>query len=218
MIYAYMRASNGDVDLNNQRKKIARCDFASQGKIEYISDTVSSGQPYEKRQISLVVEKLTVDDVLLVAELSRMARNTEEVLMIARLVVQKGAKLHILNPQIDFDGSLSSDILLTVLGLASNIERYYIRSRTRIAFEHKKQEIKDKGFFVSKAGKRIRQLGTIAGSKKKLKLEDKIKEVHGLISKGVNQASISKIYGVSRHTVRRLLERFPFVDTEKVSD
>lgn len=156
-----------------------------------------------------MVSKLKKGDTLIVAELSRMARNTEEVLRIGREVVDKGASLLVLNPRIDFDGGLSSDILLTVLGLASNIERYYIRSRTRISFEQKKKDIKRQGFFISKAGKKVRQLGTPLGSVKKLKLEDKLDEVHNLIRKGVSQSAVSKILDVSRHTVSRLLKRFP---------
>ncbi len=209
MIYGYMRGSNGDIDLKNQRRKIASCDICSGADVKYIEDTVSSGKKYEDRGIAGVVDNLAAGDLLIVAELSRMARNTEEVLRIGRLVIEKKAKMLILNPKIDFDGGLSSDILLTVLGLAANIERYYIKSRTRIAFEQKKAEIAKNGYFISKAGKKIRQLGTPPGSKKKLKLEDKIDEVHTLLKKGVTQASVAKIYDVSRHTIMRLLLRFP---------
>lgn len=208
MIYGYMRGSNGEIDLRNQRNKIDKCDLAKDETVVYVSDTVSSGAPYEKRLICKTVSDLAEGDLLIVAELSRMARNTEEVLMIGRLVVEKGAKLCILNPLINFDGGLSSDILLTVLGLASNIERYYIRSRTRIAFESRKAQIAKNGYFISKAGKKIRQLGTPPGSKKRLKLEDKLDEVRSLVAKGVSQSAIAKIFGVSRHTIMRLLQRF----------
>ncbi|KAA0437934.1 MAG: helix-turn-helix domain-containing protein [Candidatus Thioglobus sp.] len=209
MIYAYMRASNGDVDLKNQRKKLEACEFVKGKDIEFISDTVSSGKPYEQRKIASVVDGLKAGDVLLVAELSRMARNTEEVLKIGRLCVDKGASLKILNPVIDFDGGMQSEILLTVLGMASNIERYYIKSRTSIALARKKQEILEKGYFTSKDGKRIRQLGTVKGSKKKLKLEDRKDEIFILLDKGLTQSSIAKLLDVSRHTISRFLIRFP---------
>ncbi|KAA0437598.1 MAG: helix-turn-helix domain-containing protein [Candidatus Thioglobus sp.] len=209
MIYAYMRASNGDVDLKNQRKKLEACEFVKGKDIEFISDTVSSGKPYEQRKIASVVDGLKAGDVLLVAELSRMARNTEEVLKIGRLCVDKGASLKILNPVIDFDGGMQSEILLTVLGMASNIERYYIKSRTSIALARKKQEIAEKGYFTTKDGKRIRQLGTVKGSKKKLKLEDRKDEIFILLDKGLTQSSIAKLLDVSRHTISRFLTRFP---------
>lgn len=209
MNYGYIRASLGSIEKANQRDKIEEYATSRKLKVIYTEDTVSSGKPYSHRKIADLVEQTREGDLLIVAELSRLARNTEETLKISRLIIERKASLVILNPKIEFDGSISSEIVLTVLGMASNIERYYIRSRTKISLQRKKEEIARKGYFISKAGKKIRQLGSPKGSKKKVKLEGKIAELHNFINMGVSQSSISKILKVSRQCVASTLKRYP---------
>ena len=209
MIYGYTRGSNGTIDQRNQANKIKEYTAGMGVDVNYIEDTVSSGKPLTDRKIFEVLNLLEKDDILVCAELSRMARNTEEVLKVGRLAVERGATIVVLNPSLEINAGLNSKIMLTVLGMAAEIERYYVRSRTRLAFEVRKKLIEKDGYFISKEGKKIRQLGTPPGSKKQLKIEGQIEQLHGLVNKGVTQANIAKILGVSRHTIGRTLKRFP---------
>jgi DNA invertase Pin-like site-specific DNA recombinase len=97
-VYGYLRGSTGDIDKNNQKDAISKVAKSRNIKIEYIEDTVSSGKPYAKRGISNLIDECNKGDSIIVAEVSRFARNTEEMLMISRICLEQGISLEILNP------------------------------------------------------------------------------------------------------------------------
>ncbi len=212
MIYGYLRGSTGDIDKANQRKAIERYAKKEKLKVTYIEDTVSSGKPYKDREISGLVEGLRDDDVLIVAELSRLARNVEESLMIGRKVLEHQAEMIILNPAINLsaDDDISTKIMLNTMAMSAEIERYYIRSRTKLSLQQRKEQIAKQGYFINKKGEKVRHLGTAKGSKKSLKLEPHKEEIYKLVGVGLSHEKIGKQYGVSRHTVAHFLKRFPY--------
>ena len=125
--YGYMRASTGDIDKANQKDAIAKVAVSRNIDIDYIEDTVSSGKKYEERKISKLIKQCESGDTIIVAELSRFARNTEEMLMISRICMEGGINLEILNPALKFDDSITTKAMITVMGLASEIERHVIK-------------------------------------------------------------------------------------------
>ncbi len=221
MNYGYIRGSTGDVDKENQRKTISAIAKKRGLKINFIEDTVSSGKSFEQRQISTLIEQARKDDLILVAELSRFARDTEETLKIGRLALEKGINLEILNPSIRFDNSIATKAIITVMGLSSEMERYFIKSRTRISLQHRKELIKKNGFFRNKDGEKVYQLGAKKGKKQTLKLEPKKEIIYDYLSKGLSKVSICKLLSnekdgkISRGALDRFLKRFPF-DGQKI--
>ena len=65
--------------------------------------------------------------MLLVAEISRLARSTLQVLEILQEAARKEIAVHVAKSNMVMDGSLNSKITAVVLGLAAEIEREFIQ-------------------------------------------------------------------------------------------
>jgi DNA invertase Pin-like site-specific DNA recombinase len=219
MIYGYLRGSTGEIDKNNQRKSIEKYAKDNDYKVSYIDDTVSSGKPYKEREIYNLVSNLRADDVVIVAELSRLARNVEESLTISREVIERQASIIILNPKLEMkaESDIMAKMMLNIMSMSAEMERYFIRSRTKLSLQQRKEQIKEKGFFINKSGEKCYTLGTPKGAKKRLKLDDKIDEIHGYLLKELSQSAIAKIYGVNRHTIAKLLKRYPLQHQQTIT-
>ncbi len=207
--YGYLRGSTGDIDKENQKLAIETVAKVRGLKIKYMEDTVSSGKPYEKRKIKGLIDSCHKGDLIIVAEMSRFARNTEEMLMISRICLERGISLEILNPALKFDDSIATKAMVTVIGLASEIERHFIKTRTRTALMHRKELLEKQGYFLNKQGEKVYELGAKKGRYQKLKLESKAGIVLKYANLKLNHTAISKLVGTDAITVARFLKRFP---------
>jgi DNA invertase Pin-like site-specific DNA recombinase len=212
MIYGYLRGSTGEVDTNNQKEKIKKYCLENKVDCVFVEDTISSGKPYEKRKISSLIENAGIGDTIIVAELSRFARNTEETLMIARISLEKKINLIILNPMMKFDDAITTKAILTIMGLSAEMERYFIKTRTKIAFDIRKKQIQDKGYFTTREGAKRTNLGTERGSKKELRLFEERKQIYKYLDKKLPKASICKLIECTRPTLNKFLKRHPHPD------
>ena len=68
-------------------------------------------------------------DVIIFAEISRMARSTLQVLEILECCMQRELTVHIAKQKMVLDENLPSRITATVLGLAAEIEREWVWSK-----------------------------------------------------------------------------------------
>lgn len=206
----YVRASKSTIDTENQLTKILEYARVLNVDIEVTKDVVSSSKEMAKRKISKIIDELSKGQVLVVAELSRIARNTEETLAISRKIIEKGANLISLNPRLEIGGDdIQQKVMLVMLALTAEIEAYFIRSRTRIALQEKKRLIVENGFFINKRGEKCFSLGAKKGAYQKLKLEDSAKEVLHYKSLKLSNRAISKLLAVSPITVARFLKYYP---------
>ena len=133
-------------------------------------------------------------DVLLVAEVSRLARSTLQVLEILKFSSERQVSVVIVKNGLTFDNSMQSRITATILGLAAEIERDFISMRTREALAKRKASGKQLG----------RPQGALA---KHYKLDEKRPEIERYQKLGINQTAIAKLVGVSRPTLRIWLGR-----------
>ncbi len=82
--YAYLRVSTNQQDVDNQRHGIL--EYANQkslGHLEFIADSVSGQKRWRDRQLGeLLTETAYAGDLVIFAEISRMARSTLQVLEI----------------------------------------------------------------------------------------------------------------------------------------
>lgn len=79
-------------------------------------------------------------DVVLFAEVSRMARSVLQILEILAYCAEHEIMVHIVKQNMVFDDSLNSRITATVLRLAAEIEREFISMRTKEARAKRKAE------------------------------------------------------------------------------
>ncbi|MCK5608753.1 recombinase family protein [Candidatus Pacearchaeota archaeon] len=206
----YIRASKSNIDTENQRTKIQEYATKEGLDIDFVIDVISSSKELEKRKISKMINEMKYGQTFIVAELSRIARNTEQALSIARRVVEKNGKIISLNPSLTIGGNeIAQKVMLVVLALTAEIEGYFIRSRTRIALQEKKRLIKENGFFINKRGEKCFSLGAKKGAYQKLKLEDKAELVLKYKTIKLSNRAISKLLEVSPITVARFLKHYP---------
>ncbi len=138
--YAYLRVSTNQQDVDNQRHGIL--EYANQkslGHLEFVEDSVSGQKKWRERELGqLLITTAQSGDVIIFAEISRMARSTLQVLEILSCCMQRELSVHIAKQQMVLDDNLPSRITATVLGLAAEIERELISLRTKEALAKRK--------------------------------------------------------------------------------
>ena len=194
--YAYLRVSTNQQDVDNQRHGIL--EYANQkslGHLEFVEDSVSGQKKWRDRQLGQLLTTTAVSgDVIIFAEISRMARSTLQVLEILECCMQRELIVHIAKQQMVLDDNLPSRITATVLGLAAEIERELISLRTREALAKRKA-----------AGK---PLGRPKGRQSaKLKLDPRKQEIQMYLDKGISKRSIAKLVDCAPSTLYYWLER-----------
>ena len=193
-IYAYLRVSTDAQDVDNQKHGIL--EYANKHgltNMTFVEDTVSGQKRWQLRKLGEMVRNAEKGDVLIFAEISRMARSTLQVLEIMEHCTKAGIEVHVTKQNMVLDQSMSSRITVTVLGMAAEIEREFISIRTKEALAKRKA-----------AGL---PMGRPAGQAETLKLDAKTAEINDLIAKGVNKRSIAKVVDCSHTALYDWLDR-----------
>jgi DNA invertase Pin-like site-specific DNA recombinase len=128
--YARISTSEGQ-DITSQKAKLERL-----GAVVVFSD-VGNGSSLDGRdQLEAAIRLLEPSDVLLALHPDRLARDTGDLLTIAKRVVEKGAILRIDDPAIRFDGSdMMAEVMLTLFGMIGMMEKHFIKARQRRGIE-----------------------------------------------------------------------------------
>jgi DNA invertase Pin-like site-specific DNA recombinase len=195
--YAYLRVSTDQQDVDNQRHGILEyCNKHGINNLSFIEDTVSGRKKWRERKLGdLISSTMKKDDVLIVSEISRLARSTLQVLEILEETAEADKVIHVVKQNLVFqgEGDMSSRILATVLGMVAQIEREFISIRTKEALAVRKAQ----GM----------ELGRPKGKAKHVKLDDKEDEIRNLIEKGVSKRAIAKIVDCAPSTLYDFLKR-----------
>ncbi len=185
----YLRVSTDQQDLDNQRHGVL--EYAKKHNLEpltFFEDTISGKKNWRDRDLGKLIEQAKEHDVLLVAEISRLARSTLQVLEILQECANKGLAVHVAKNNMVMDGSLNARITATIFGLAAEIEREFISARTTEALARRKAQGLPLG----------RPLGSHNHSKK---LDKHKQEIKDLLAKGVHKTSICRMYDVAPTTL-----------------
>lgn len=192
-VFAYLRVSTDAQDVANQKHGVVRyCIDKKLLEPVFVEDTVSGKSDWRDRQLGKMIRGAGKGDVIVVSEVSRLARSTLQVLEIGRECIERGVHLHVAKNGIVFDDSMQSKIVATVLGLVAEIERDFISSRTKEALAKRKAE----GM----------KLGRPVGASKNLKLDKHADKIDGYIEKGINKVAIAKLLDVSPNTLYEWLK------------
>ena len=196
--YAYLRVSTDRQDVDNQRHGILEyANTQGLGPVRFVEDATSGHVAWRERAIGqLLTAMATAGDVVIFAEISRMARSTLQVLEMLELGMERDLHIYIAKQHMILDGSLNSRIAATVLGLAAEIERALIAARTREALAKRRAEGKT--------------LGRPRGAKSaRLNLDVHADEIRGYLAKGISKRSIAKLVGCAESTLYDWLTRRP---------
>ena len=175
----YARVSTDGQDVATQKAKLEML-----GAVVVFTETGNGSSLNGRDQLEAAVCLLEPGDILLALHPDRLARDTGDLLTIAKRVVERGAILQIDDPRINFDGTdIMGEVLLTIFGMVGMIEKHFIRARQRRGIEARKA------------------LGLYKGRPPSIQPED----VRQLRDQGLGATEIAKRLKIGRASVYRVL-------------
>lgn len=191
---AFLRVST--VLQDTEKNKVDILQFANNmklGNVEFVEEHISGKIDYKKRKLGELLETMKSGDVLIVPELSRIARSVTQILEVVKVTKDKGITLYSLKENFNnTEDSITATVTSTIFALVAQIERELISLRTREALHARK---------VAGA-----KLGRPHG-KGKSKLDKHKEDILKLLSLNVPKTMIAKQYGCSVGNLYNFLNR-----------
>lgn len=192
--FAFLRVST--VLQDTEKNKVDILQFANQhklGNVEFVEEYISGKIDYKKRKLGELLETMKAGDVLIVPELSRIARSVTQILEVIKVTKDKGITLYSLKENFNnTEDSITATVTSTIFALVAQIERELISLRTREALHARKL-----------AGTK---LGRPQG-KGKSKLDEHKEDILKLLSLNVPKTMIAKQYGCSVGNLYNFINR-----------
>lgn len=158
-------------------------DLKKAGAKKIYAEKISSVARRDKLETAL--DFIREGDTLIVTRLDRLARSVKDLLDIVDQVQSKGARLKILDMNLDTQTS-TGKLMLTVLGGIAEFERQIMLERQREGIAKAKAAGKYKG--------------------RKPTARAKTKDVEEMLSQGAGPSYISRKLGISRSSVYRIIQ------------
>ena len=110
--YSYLRVSTTDQDTDKNKLEILKfANIKKLGNVEFIEEQISGKANYKNRQLGALLEKMKKEDVLIVPELSRIARSITQIFEVIEITKQKGVALYSLKENFsNKDDSITSTV------------------------------------------------------------------------------------------------------------
>ena len=151
--YARISTNEGQ-DIQSQKAKLEEL-----GAVVVFHEVGNGSTLNGRHQLEAALRLLDVGDELLSLHPDRLARDTADLLTIAKRVVEKKAILRIHEPAITFDGSdVMGEVLLTIFGMLGMLEKSFSKMRQRRGIEAAKLRNAYKGRPASIDPEQVRQL------------------------------------------------------------
>ena len=192
--YAFIRVSTLEQD--TEKNKIDILQFANRmklGNVEFTEEQCSGKINYKERKLGILLNSMQAGDVLIVPELSRIARSITQILEVIKVTKDKCITLYSLKENFcNNEDSISATVTSTIFALVAQIERELISMRTKEALHARKI-----------AGVR---LGRPRG-KGKSKLDIHRNDILTLISLGVPKTLIAKQFNTTTSNLYNFLNQ-----------
>lgn len=151
--YARISTNEGQ-DITTQKAKLEKL-----GAVVVFCDVGNGSSLNGRDQLESAIRLLEPGDELLALHPDRLARDTGDLLTIAKRVVEKGAILKIDDPKIVFDGTdMIAEVMLTLFGMIGMMEKHFIRARQRRGIEAAKLRNAYKGRPATIDFQRVKEL------------------------------------------------------------
>ena len=192
--FLYARVSTGEQDTGAQLLALTKAasKFPDHQRRIY-EDKGSGGIPWRERGLAQLLDEAKPDDIIIAPEISRIGRSTADVLDFLANVAKKGVTLIIDKSGLTIDGSIQSKIISTVMALAAEIERDFIRSRTREG--------------LAQARAKGKQLGRPKGHAKTHPCDGHAESIAHLRAAKIPNTNIAKLTGFSTRQLTTHAER-----------
>lgn len=194
--HAFIRVSTLDQD--TEKNKVDILQFANSkklGNVEFTEEHCSGRISYKDRKLGTLLDSMKSGDILIVPELSRIARSITQILEVIKITKDRGIVLYSLKENFcNNEDSISSTVTSTIFALVAQIERDLISLRTREALQARKvQGVK---------------LGRPKG-KGKSRLDIHKEDILKMLSYGVPKSMIAKQYGTSIGNLYNFIKKLP---------
>ncbi len=165
----YHRGSRTDQTTIQQEVKTK--EYCSNNNIQIYkiySEVGQSGAKESRPQLDLMLQDMRAKkfNTIIVLKFDRLGRSTKHLLQVLEELKNRNVKLIATEQNIDTSTS-QGKLFFTILAGFSEMEREMIIERTKDKLNYYKQQIKEKGYFISKTGKKVNSLGRPSGSKDK---------------------------------------------------
>ena len=198
-VVIFARVSTGIQEYDRQVNELKALANSNGWSVEAVFAEKVSGAKSNTERAELLnmidyVESYNIDKVL-VAELSRLGRDTLQVLEVIEMLSEKCISLYIQNYNIETltrEGKVNamSQLLITILAEVARMERKTIRERVESGYKN----------FRAAGGKVGRKIGY---QKSETMMKEQYIEEIKLLKKGYSLRNISKITGTSVNTIRK---------------
>ncbi|MFL5624702.1 MAG: recombinase family protein, partial [Ktedonobacteraceae bacterium] len=186
---AYIRVSTDKQDIKNQRHEILETARRKDMKVDdFVEIAISSRKTSKQRRIDEVLQTLQDADTLIVTELSRLGRNTAEVISLVNGLLKRNIRVIAIKQNLDVQGEhdMTSKIITTIFSLMAELERDFVSLRTKEALSAKKSQ----GVLLGKPK------GTIQQSK----FDEDLDRIKDLLKAGLSVRKIAKLHlGLKNH-------------------
>ena len=182
MIFNYIRVSTIEQNTERQLRDVV-CDRVYEEKI--------SGKDTNRPQLQAMLSNIRSGDIINIHEMSRLARNTRDLLNLVEEITSKGATIIFHKENITFKGNEKQEpyqkMMMTMLGAVAELERNLILVRQR------------EGIALAKLHNKYK------GGQPKLTAEQ-VTELTTLYKQGMPIARIAKQFKITRPTVYSYLK------------
>lgn len=198
MIYGYIRVSSDKQTVENQRFEIDRfCRERGMSVDGWIEETISGTKAYNKRELGKLLQRVTKDDLIICAELSRLGRSLFMIMEILNLCLSKECRVWTIKDNYRLGDDIQSKVLAFAFGLSAEIERNLISQRTKEALARKKAE-----------GKNIGRPKGRQSAPEKHKLYKEAAMIEQWLQDGASKREIARRCEVDRKTLDRFIKNF----------
>ena len=138
----YGRVSSDGQDVASQKAKLEML-----GAVVVFTETGNGSSLNGRDQLEAAIRLLDKNDILLALHPDRLARDTGDLLTIAKRVVERGAILQIDDPKIIFDGTdMMAEVMLILFGMIGMVEKDFAKMRQRRGIEARKAKLGDEAY------------------------------------------------------------------------
>lgn len=193
MIYAYLRCSRDIQETASQ--KVGVVAFAAKNELiidEWVEEYISGAKNISDRKLGNILQpKLQKGDIIICSELSRLSRKLFNLFNFLQFCLENEITIYTVKESYKLGNDLQSTVMAFAFGLAAQIERDMISSRTKEGLARKRAE----GVI----------LGRPIGSKSIRNPAQKEKVLKAYHDSDGNKSEAGRICGIHRTTVTNLL-------------
>lgn len=134
-----MQAEEGESLLTQTKRIQGHCEYKGYNLVKIYQDAGISAKDTNRPSLQQLMKDVERGDVVLIAELSRLSRNTRDALNLFEEFKEKGVNFVCLSPDIDF-GTPVGSLLMTLLMAVHQLERQNISAHVKANMQRLSKE------------------------------------------------------------------------------